>query len=336
MRLRKRVLPFAVLLGASVAVIPAIASSAGSSTATVNGTESLMWSPMEVAITPGGTVTFEDTSTRVPHGVVWTNVPETPSCSGVPIDEGKTNWKGKCTFDREGTYEYYCYVHGMHMSGTIFVNATGTTTTETMTTETTTTETTTTGTTTTSTTPTTTGTTPTTTTPSTTTSMTVSTTPGTTSNTPNMTSSQAGAASAGTSAYSAAGGSAGSSAMGGASAGGRAPKDSLTGGSLSLVTSQRGNVRGSVDVAQAGSRLEILLLASSASLATSSHPAALPVGRLVKAKVPAGRFSFRVSLSKRARLALARRRHLALTAKIALTPPGGARLTRALRLTVHR
>jgi plastocyanin len=333
MRLRRRYLPFMALLGASVAVIPAIASSAGPSTATVNGTESLMWSPMEVAITPGGTVTFEDGSSRVPHGVVWANVPETPGCSGVPIDEGRTNWTGKCTFNREGTYEYYCYVHGLKMSGKIFVNAAGTIPT---TTETTPTGTTTTGTTTTSSTPTTTATTPTTTTPPTTTPMTIPIAPGTTSNTPNVTPSQTGTPSAGTSTYSGAAGSGVSSAMGGASPGGRAPKDSLTGGSLQLASSQRGNVHGSVEVAQAGSRLEINLLASSATVASSSHSATLAVGRLIKADIPAGRFSFRISLSKRARLALARRGRLVLTVKIALTPPGGTRLTRALVLMIRR
>jgi plastocyanin len=127
MRMRKRYLPLVALLGASVAVLPAIASSAGpSSTATVSGLESLMWSPMEVTVTPGGTVTFEDASTSVPHGIVWTHVPATPSCTGVPIDEGKTDWQGTCTFAQEGVYEYDCYVHGAYMSGKVYVSQAGT------------------------------------------------------------------------------------------------------------------------------------------------------------------------------------------------------------------
>lgn len=127
MSLRARQLLPVLVLGAALAVIPAIAvsASAGSSSATVVGTEADMWSPMEVAITPGGTVTFQDTSSSVPHGVVWTTVPETPKCTGVPINEGKTNWQGACTFEQEGVYQYYCYVHGTYMSGKIFVNAAG-------------------------------------------------------------------------------------------------------------------------------------------------------------------------------------------------------------------
>jgi plastocyanin len=131
------VLPVIVLC-AVLAAIPSLASSTGSSTATISGLESKMWSPMEVAITPGGTVTFENTSTVVPHGVVWkAGNPETPSCSGVPIDKGETNWQGTCTFTKEGTYGFYCYTHGMAMSGKVFVNASGTIPTTTTTTTTT-------------------------------------------------------------------------------------------------------------------------------------------------------------------------------------------------------
>jgi plastocyanin len=327
MRLRKRYLPVIALLGAFVAVIPSIASSAGPSTATVSGLESIMWSPMEVAITPAGTITFEDTSSRVPHGVVWTNVPETPACSGVPIDEGRTDWKGKCTFNREGTYEYYCYVHGMAMSGKIFVNAAGTIPT--------TTETTTTGTVTTSTMPTTTGTIPTTNPTTTMPATTTPTTPGTTPDTSNITT-QAGPSAVG-SAYPGAGaGPGGSSTIAGSSPGGPAPRDSLTGGSLRLAGIQRNDVQGSVEIAQAGSRLEIDLLATSAAVAAASRPTVVSVGRLARPALPAGRSSFKLALSKRARLALRRRGHLLLTVKLVLTPPGGTRLTRALTLTVHR
>lgn len=331
MGLRKRYLPLVALLGASAAVIPAIASSGstGPSTATVSGLESIMWLPMEVAITPGGTVTFEDASSRVPHGVVWTNVPETPVCSGVPIDEGRADWKGKCTFNREGVYEYYCYVHGMKMSGKIFVNAAGRVPT--------TTETTTTATTTTSTTPTTTGTSPTTTSPPMTTPTTTTTAPGTGSNMQNMTPTEATSPPAGAAAYPGANaGSGGSSTTNGSSAGRRPPRDSLTGGSLRLATSQRNGVQGSVEIAQAGSRLEIGLLAASAAIAAGAHTTIVSVGRLIEVKAPAGRLSFKIALDKRARIAVQRRGRLLLTVKITLTPPGGTRLARALTLTVHR
>lgn len=97
-----------------------------------------MWSPAQVTVASGGTVSFQNSSGSVPHGVVWeTGNPETPACSGVPIDEGQTNWKGSCTFAKAGVYRYYCSVHGMAMSGTIEVSAPGTSPTPTPTTPTT-------------------------------------------------------------------------------------------------------------------------------------------------------------------------------------------------------
>jgi plastocyanin len=137
MRQLKRDLLAAAALGAAVAVVPAVASS--ESSPTVSGLESIMWSPAEVTVMSGGTVTFQNTSESVPHGVVWeAGNPEIPVCSGVPIDRGATNWKGSCTFTKPGTYKYYCYVHGMAMSGTIEVSSPSTTTTPTTTTPTTT------------------------------------------------------------------------------------------------------------------------------------------------------------------------------------------------------
>jgi plastocyanin len=121
-RPRKRHLLLAAALGSAVAIVPAIASSEASPT--VSGLESIMWSPAEVAVASGGTVSFQDSSGSVPHGVVWeAGNPETPVCNGVPIDEGQTSWKGSCTFAKAGTYRYYCSVHGMAMSGTIVVGS---------------------------------------------------------------------------------------------------------------------------------------------------------------------------------------------------------------------
>lgn len=132
MKPRKRYLSLAAMLATAVVVVPAIASSEPSPT--VSGLESIMWSPAEVTVASGGTVSFQDTSGSVPHGIVWeSGNPETPTCSGVPINEGKTDWKGSCTFTTAGTYKYYCYVHGMAMSGTIDVSSLGTTTTSTTT-----------------------------------------------------------------------------------------------------------------------------------------------------------------------------------------------------------
>jgi plastocyanin len=322
MKLRKRYLPLVALLGAALAVIPAMANTTGPSTATVSGLESRMWSPMEVAITLGGTVTFQNTSSNVPHGIVWTSVPETPVCSGVPIGKGEYNWKGTCTFSKEGTYTYYCYVHGMSMSGKVYVNPDGTVPTGTTPTGTTTT-------------PTMTMTTPTTTVPTTTstTPSTPSTTPTTTGTAPTQTT---GTTPAATSASSLETGAGRPGAGGGANpVGSSAPHDSLQGGSLHMAASQNSTVHGSIQVVQAGSRLEIDLLASSASIATAARSGSVLVGRFVEVKVPAGRVSFKVTPTGRAKHALARHGHLVLRVRIALTPPHGAKLTRTLTVTLR-
>jgi plastocyanin len=301
MKLRKRYLPFIALLGAAAAVIPSMGSSSAAtpSTATVSGLESIMWSPMEVTITAGGSVVFQDTSGSIPHGVVWeSGAPETPACSGVPIDEGKTDWKGSCTFQREGTYQYYCYVHGMHMSGTINVVSAATTTSSPTTT---------------SSTPTTT----TTTTTSTTTSTSTTTMPGMTMSGGQGTSSQSGGMGATT-------------PTPGAHA---APvKDSLGAGVLRLALSQRGSVRGSLEVAQANSRLQVELLVSAAALRTRG--AATVVGRLLETKLAAGRVTFTVALAHGAKRALQRLGRLEITVKVFLTPPAGARIARTLKVAL--
>jgi plastocyanin len=118
-RTRKRCLLLGGVVGAFFAVTAIANSEEGP---TVSGLESRMWSPMEVTVAAGGAVTFQDTSTSVPHGVVWEGSdPNTPSCSGVPVDRGETNWRGSCSFTKAGTFRYYCYVHGMAMSGTVNV-----------------------------------------------------------------------------------------------------------------------------------------------------------------------------------------------------------------------
>jgi plastocyanin len=117
-----------VIMGVLAAVAVVASGAGGSPDATISGLETDMWSPMEVTIPAGGNVTFQNASTNVPHGVVWKSGPETPHCEGVPIGEGRTNWKGTCSFTKEGLYEFYCYVHGMKMSGKIFVGTATTST----------------------------------------------------------------------------------------------------------------------------------------------------------------------------------------------------------------
>jgi plastocyanin len=103
----------------------------------------------------------------------------------------------------------------------------------------------------------------------------------------------------------------------------------LVEGSLKLSSPRHGSsVRGSVEVSKsaAGERLEIDLLADSASLAKVPHKRSTStvVGRLVRASVPAGKVFFSISLNARAKSALHRHHKLALTVQIVLTPVTGA------------
>ena len=137
------------------------------------------------------------------------------------------------------------------------------------------------------------------------------------------------------------GGSTGSSTPG-TTTSGRAPAgESPTGSPLSgaprISPSQRGGtVRGSLEVSKAGAgdRLEVDLIATTASLAKAGH-ATQVVGRFVSASVSAGQRSFSVKLDTKARRALKRRHHLALKVEITLTPANG-RATSVIRsMTLH-
>jgi plastocyanin len=131
MRTRRRYLLLATLLGVAVAMIPAIANSAV--TATVNaesnsgtcGTYPNCWSPTHATVTSGDMVAFKNSS-GVMHGVVWQpGNPATPGCTNVPVNSSSASFNGTCTFSQAGTYNFYCYVHGASMSGTITVNSNG-------------------------------------------------------------------------------------------------------------------------------------------------------------------------------------------------------------------
>jgi hypothetical protein len=115
------------------------------------------------------------------------------------------------------------------------------------------------------------------------------------------------------------------------------PEPPLLGGP-SLRADQRGpTVRGSLDISPtgAGGRLEVDLLARAASLAKTRRSAAVPVGRLVRAPVTAGRLSFSVQLTLRAKHALMRHRRLALSVKITFTPTNGVAVTVSRSVVVH-
>lgn len=102
-------------------------------------------------------------------------------------------------------------------------------------------------------------------------------------------------------------------------------------GSPKLAALRHGSaVRGSLAVSQsgAGGRLEVDLIAKSASLARAAHPhRQAVVARLVRSLLPPGKVSFSVGLNARGRSALRRHHKLALIVKITLTPPLGKAVT---------
>ena len=148
-RLRRRYLPLAVVLGLAAGVLPAIAASETTPSISAHdepgpygyGTHS--WIPSTATVGSGGVVSFANPSSEVAHGLKFTGGPATPSCAGIPTaagtETGATSWHGECTFSSPGTYTFICTVHPGEMKGTITVNANGTTTTTTTPTTTTTT-----------------------------------------------------------------------------------------------------------------------------------------------------------------------------------------------------
>jgi len=105
-----------------------------------------------------------------------------------------------------------------------------------------------------------------------------------------------------------------------------------------LASRQRGStVRGSIKVSQAdsGGQLEVDLLAASASLAKAKHSGRVRVGRLVRSSLKAGSVSFAVALSAKGRASLRRRRRLALTVQVVLTPLHGAPVTVSRPVVLH-
>jgi len=116
------------------------------------------------------------------------------------------------------------------------------------------------------------------------------------------------------------------------------PSGSPLVGSPSLRSSQHGSsVHGSVMVSKAGvgGRLEVDLLAKSASLAKAKHSTQVRIGRLVRTSLYAGSVSFAVPLTARGKAALRSHKRLALTVKIVLTPISGAAATATKSVVLH-
>jgi plastocyanin len=130
-RARRQILiaVIALLAGAAVALPTAALSETAPSVEAVNEGgiygETHRWRPSSVTVAPGASVTFSN-PTAVQHGIYWTG--PVPACEGtVPVNTSNTHWSGACTFSKAGVYSFYCTVHGPSMSGTITVEAPGTT-----------------------------------------------------------------------------------------------------------------------------------------------------------------------------------------------------------------
>jgi plastocyanin len=136
-RMRRRYLPLAAVIGIAVVVLPAMAAETSPMIEAINkpgggfyGEETHAWSPSTATVSAGGVVTLSN-HTAIEHGVHWVGGPETPACSsGVPVGTTSAtkgaNWSGTCTLTKPGTYTFYCTVHGSEMTDTITVTAAGT------------------------------------------------------------------------------------------------------------------------------------------------------------------------------------------------------------------
>jgi plastocyanin len=136
-------------------------------------------------------------------------------------------------------------------------------------------------------------------------------------------------------------GSQGGSTPGTSTSGSASASESPTGAPLSsaprISSSQRGStVRGSLEIsnAAAGDRLEVDLIATTASLAKARH-ATQVVGRFVSASVGAGQRSFSVTLNTKARRALRLHHRLALKVSITLATVNGVATSFTRSVTLH-
>jgi hypothetical protein len=98
---------------------------------------------------------------------------------------------------------------------------------------------------------------------------------------------------------------------------------------VKLAPKQRGtHVRGTVDVKQAASKLEVTVTAR-------LKKARVRVGRWVKPSPASGPVVFSVPLDARARRALRSARSLTITVAVALTQPSGTRLTHTAKASIR-
>jgi plastocyanin len=118
--MRARWLPLVALIGFAVAVVPALASNQS-----VQAGPGVAFSPNEIAVKPGETVTFSNAGGF--HSVVFDNA--TPFNGGADASNGAPSssaWSATATFPAEGRFTFHCGYHGVSMTGTVNVNSEGT------------------------------------------------------------------------------------------------------------------------------------------------------------------------------------------------------------------
>ena len=109
-------------------------------------------------------------------------------------------------------------------------------------------------------------------------------------------------------------------------------------GSIKLASTQHSSsVHGTIDISQTGvgGLLEVALLATTASLAKVKHSSKARVGQFLRSSLKAGVVSFTVPLTSKAKSALRRHKHLALTVQIVITPAHGAAVTVTKSVVLH-
>jgi len=120
------------------------------------------------------------------------------------------------------------------------------------------------------------------------------------------------------------------------SPGGAKQTQTTLAGAVAIAKSQKGTrVRGSVDVKLAGSRLEVSLWAPRKEISASRSSKLVRIGRSTRTSTPAGKVNFAVGTDAKAKSALRRHRRLSVTVGIALTPPGGHKLTHSVKSTLR-
>lgn len=122
--LARRLLPLAAVAAAVAVAVPAALADDQSVVATIGNS----FSPRNVAVKPGETVTV--TNQGGDHNVVWNDggAPRQPA-SAVPPEEWPAGGVTR-TFSRSGKYRYYCEAHAaptgsFGMVGYVYVNAAG-------------------------------------------------------------------------------------------------------------------------------------------------------------------------------------------------------------------